>query len=333
MLAILVRVPGTTRPWALPVLIDLYRNAADNQARRRPQRTPAQLMCPLLRLLLQRFPTRTFVFVVDAGYGTHEVARFCHRHRPRLAVVSKLHPAVNLFTPPPPARGPGRPRSKGERLHKPQEAVAARQGFHRLTVAWYDGGTRQVQTLTATGHWYKSGQGLAPVCWVFVRDRTGTHRDEYFFTTDPTLTPTAHIGLYTGRWNLETTFQELRSNVGLETTQGCCQRTVVRAAPCLFGLYTVVAVLYHQLSPQQRRSCLTWPGKVGITFSDALAAVRRWLWADWVLPETLGEGTLEKLTPPAKPLTFSSNASGLTASVELSFGTDPSIRHVVVLIE
>lgn len=302
VLAILVRVPGTTRSWALPVLIDLYRSAADNQARHRPHRTPAQLMCRLLRLLLQRFPTRTFVFVGDAGYGTHEVARFCHRHRSRLAVVSKLHPAANLFTPPPRSRGPGRPRVKGTRLPKPQEAVAARRRFQRLTVAWYGGGTRQVQTLSATGHWFKAGQGLVPLRWVFVRDRTGTHRDEYFFTTDLALTPTAVIGLYTGRWNLETTFQELRSYVGLETTQGWCRNTVLRAAPCLFGLYTVVAVLYHHLSSKQRQGSLTWPGKVGITFSDAMTAVRRWLWSEWVLPHTIGRTALEKLQPSARNL-------------------------------
>lgn len=43
-------------------------------------------MCRLLRLLLIRFPDRTFVFAGDSGYGTHAVARFCHRHRARLGV-------------------------------------------------------------------------------------------------------------------------------------------------------------------------------------------------------------------------------------------------------
>src|SRR5262249_5391877 len=92
VLAILVRFPFATRPWALPVLVDLYRSPGDNRRRRRPHRTPAQLMCRLLRLLLIRFPGRRFVFVGDAGYGTHEVARFCRRHHPRLTLVSKLCP-------------------------------------------------------------------------------------------------------------------------------------------------------------------------------------------------------------------------------------------------
>ena len=53
-------------------------------------------------------------------------------------------------------------------------------------MAWYGGGTRRVETVTGTGHWYKGGNGLVPIRWVFVRDTTGTHRDEYLFTTDTT---------------------------------------------------------------------------------------------------------------------------------------------------
>jgi hypothetical protein len=44
------------------------------------------------------------------------------------------------------------------------------------------------------------------VRWVFVEDRTGTHREEYLLTTDPGLRPAAVITVYTGRWNLETNF-------------------------------------------------------------------------------------------------------------------------------
>jgi hypothetical protein len=92
VLAVLVKFPFATRPWALPVLVDLYRSEEDNRKHNRPHRAPAQLMCRLLRLMLVRFPDRTFLFVGDSGYGTHAVARFCHRHRDRLSLVSKLHP-------------------------------------------------------------------------------------------------------------------------------------------------------------------------------------------------------------------------------------------------
>lgn len=310
VLAVLVRLPFAARPWALPILVDLYRDAPTDAARGRPHRTPARLMCRLLRLALLRFPGREFTFVGDAGYGTHDVARFCRRHGGRLVLVSKLHPDANLFAPPPRYRGNGRPRVKGRPLSKPRAAVGRRRRFRRLTVGWYGGGTRRVGVASATGHWYKAGRGLVPLRWVFVRDDTGTHRDEFFFTTDPGLPPAAVIAAYTGRWNLETTFEELRAHLGLGTTRGWCPRTVVRAAPCLFGLYTVVALLYQALPRAKRVGGVTWPGKADTTFSDALAAVRRWLWVEWVFSQANGGTAIAKLPPQLRNLILSGLAPG-----------------------
>jgi hypothetical protein len=153
VLAVLVRFPFAARPWALPVPVDLYRSEGDDRARGRPHRTPARWMCRLLRVVLLRFPGRRFVFVGDSGYGTHEVARFAHRHRARLTLVSKLHPEANLFDPPPPYRGIGRPRVKRGRRPKPRKAVASARRRHGLTVGRYGGGTRRVSVVTGAGHW------------------------------------------------------------------------------------------------------------------------------------------------------------------------------------
>ena len=301
VLAVLVKVPFASRRWALPVLVDLYRPPEVSAAEGRRHRTPAQLMCRLLRLLLIRFPGRTFVFAGDSGYGTHEVARFCYRHRARLTLVGKLHPDANLFDPPPPYAGNGRPRVKGARLPKPRRA-AETSPRTRLTVVWYGGGTRRVEAATGTGHWYKGGCGLVPLRWVFVKDATGTHRDEYLFTTDPALSADAVVGAYCGRWNIETTFQEARSALGLETTRGWRKNTVLRAGPCLLGLYTVVAVLFHALPASKRVGAVSWPGKTTVTFSDALCAVRRRLWAETVLPQAGDSTALQKLPQPIREL-------------------------------
>lgn len=301
VLAVLVRFSWASRPWALPILVDLCRSAEDNRQRRRPHRTPAQLLCRLLRVLLGWFPERQFRFVGDAGYGTHEVARFGQRYRPRLTLVSKFHPKANLYEAPPPYQGQGRPRVQGAARPKPQAAVtdSVRQG---ATVSWYGGGTRQVEVVRGSGHWYKAGCGLVAVRWVFVHDRDGTHRDEYFFTTDLELTAAEIVGYYTGRWNIETTFEELRAYLGLETTRGWCAQTVLRAAPLLFGLYSVVAWLYQALPAEQRTGGVQWPGKVGVTFSDALSAVRRWLWTAGVFPQ-VGDATgLKKLPAPLQEI-------------------------------
>jgi len=178
VLAVLVRFPFAARPWALPVLVALYRDPADDRRERRRHRTPAQQAIRLVRLMLHWFPRRRFVFVGDSACGTQELARFADRNRGRLALVSKLHPEANLFEPPPPYDGLGRPRVKGARLPKPRQAVEATLRRRRTSVAWYGGGTRRVETATGAGRWYKGGDGLAPIRWAFVHDRDGTHRDE-----------------------------------------------------------------------------------------------------------------------------------------------------------
>jgi hypothetical protein len=301
VLAVLVKFPFAARRWALPVLIDLYRPPEVSAAEGRRHKTPARLMCRLLRLLLVRFPGRTFAFAGDSGDGTHDVSRFCHRHRDRLTLVSKLHPDANLFEPPPPYAGNGRPRVKGARLPKPRQA-AATAARTTLTVVWYGGGTRRVEAATGVGHWYKGGCGLVPVRWVFVKDATGTHRDEYLFTTDPALSADAVVAAYCGRWSIETTFQEARCCLGLETTRGWCKSAVLRAAPCLLGLYSVVAILFAALPAPKRVGAVSWPGKATVTFSDALCAVRRWLWNEAVLPQAGDGTTLQKLPKPIREL-------------------------------
>lgn len=309
VVAILVHFPLATRAWALPVLVDLYRSEADNRARGHRHRTPAQRACRLLRVLLRWFPARQFRVVGDAGYGSHETARFVTRYGARLSLVSKLPLDANLFEPHPPYRGKGRPRVKGQALPQPC-AVVAQVTWRRRTVSWYGGGERCVQIVSGQGHWYRSGAGLVALRWVFVHDCTGTHRDEYFYSTDLSLADTELIACYTGRWNIETTFQEVRAHLGLETTRGWCRRTILRAAPCLFGLYTVTALLYDAL-PQAKRDkgAILWSGKTTTTFSDALMAVRLWLWSDWVFARAEDGPAVQKLPPKIQDFLLSALAS------------------------
>jgi hypothetical protein len=101
--------------------------------------------------MLRWFPDRSFVFVGDAGYGTHEVARFAYRRRDRLTPVSKPHPGANLFEPLAPYAGKGRPRLKGARLPKPRQAAAQTRRLRRRTVPWYGGGRRPVRLASDAG--------------------------------------------------------------------------------------------------------------------------------------------------------------------------------------
>jgi hypothetical protein len=302
VLAVLVRLPLTRRLWALPVLVALYRSEEEDRRRGRRHKTPPALLRQLLCVLLRWFPRRRFVCAADGNYATHDLARLAARHPERLTYLSHFYADANLYEPAPPVVGKkpsGRPRKKGRKLPSPAAVVRQTGQRQRLNVAWYGGGRRDVEVVTGTAHWYQAGQPLVPVLWVWVQDCTGTHRDEYFFTTDVQGTAAQVIERYTGRWNIETTFEEMRSYLGLEGTRGWSAQTVLRVAPCLFGLYTVVTALYVQLPARRRRSgVIAWAGKQDVTFSDAITAVRRWLWVEWVFAIPGYGAAFSKLSRP-----------------------------------
>jgi hypothetical protein len=292
VVAVLVRVSTATRYWALPFLVVLCRSEKDDLKDKGRHRTPAQVLKLLLYVLRHWFPDRQFVVAADGGFASQELAKSAGS-KPGMSFVSRFYAKAGLYEPPPEpvlnAKGKraksGRPRVKGAKLDTPEQAVAKAKERERLRVSWYGGGERDVEVVTDKGHWYKAGQGLVLVRWVFVHDLSGTHRDEYFFSTDVTMTAKAIIETYARRWNLETTFEEMRSYMGLETTRGWTKETVSRVAPCLFGLYTVVVCLFSQMPQKYKQSrAVDWKGKPGLTFSDAIIGVRRWLWVEWVFP-------------------------------------------------
>lgn len=306
VVAVLVRLPFTRRRWALPILVALYRSEKENDRQGRRHKTPPELLRQLLRVLLRWFPQRRFVCAADGNFATHDLARLAAHYPERLTYLSHFYADANLYEPAPPVVGKkpaGRPRKKGRKLPAPAEVVKQAKHHQRLNVAWYGGGRRDVEVVTGTAHWYQAGTSLVAILWVWVHDCTGTHRDEYFFTTAVGWSAAQVIETYTGRWNLETTFQEMRSYLGLETTCGWTEQTVLRVAPCLFGLYTVVAALYVQL-PARRRAVglLAWVGKEDVTFSDALTAVRRWLWVEWVFAIPGHRTAFSKLSRPFQQL-------------------------------
>jgi DDE superfamily endonuclease len=304
-LCVLVRFPFSKRQWALPLLVALYRSEEDNEKAGKRHKTPAHLLRQLCCVLLCWFPHRRFLLAGDGGYNSHEMARFVAARRGRLSLVSKFYPDARLYEPPPMIQGKkpaGRPRKKGAKLPTPEQTVAKAERA-RSNVAWYGGGRRDVEVVSGTGYWYKGGEGLVEVVWVYVHDLGGTHRDEYFFTTDMAMSAQEVIETYAARWNEETTFQEMRSYLGLETTRGWKDKTVLRAAPCLFGLYSVVACLYSQLPKRYARvRAVDWPGKQDVTFSDAITAVRRWLWLQWVFIIPGHDRAFAKLSRPFRSL-------------------------------
>src|SRR3954469_18221756 len=181
VLALIDRPASGRRRWASPLMVALYRpeekegEGAGGPRPRGAHKTPSDLLAQMLRILLRWCPERAFVCCGDGNYATHELAELAAAHPGRLTWVSKFYEDANLFEPPPPYSGHGRPRVKGRELPKPARVVAEATERPEIEVAWYGGGRRRVETVDGVGRWYRSGRPLVPVRWVFVRDRTGTH--------------------------------------------------------------------------------------------------------------------------------------------------------------
>ena len=300
VLAISVQLPFTWRRWALPVLAALYRPQDLNEAEGRRHKPAPFLARQLMAVLIHWFPRRKFVFLGDGGYASHELASFCHRHRRHATLVSRFHKDANLYDLPRTAkRTKGRPRVKGSKRPTPEQTVA-RSRRTRATVGWYGGGDRRVEWVSDTGHWYKAGQGLVPICWVYTHDVQGTHRDDYFYTTDPDLPPTQIITWFTARWPIETTFQEVRAHLGFETTRQRVAQSVLRMGPCLLGLYSLVTLIFveHTRHHSARPRSTPWYTKAEPTFSDALVAVRRLLWSETIFQTPSQRDVFQKLPRP-----------------------------------
>jgi hypothetical protein len=77
------------------------------------------------------------------------------------------------------------------------------------------------------------------------------------------------------------TFAEVRRHLGVETQRQWSDKAIARTTPALLGLFSLVTLWTSD--PGVRRLArprgAAWYQKRDLTFSDALAAVRRSLWA------------------------------------------------------
>ena len=296
VLAVSVKFPFTSRRWALPVLAALYRPEELDRAEHRRHKTPPALARQLLCVLIRWFPQRRFILLGDGGYAAHALAQFCSVHARHCTLVSRFHGDANLYASPPRYRGKGRPAAKGGKLPPPQQVVARRRRT-RDTVRWYGGGTRQVEWVSGTGLWYKAGRGLVPIRWVFVHDLTGTHRDEYLYSTELSLSPPQIVSWFTARWPIETTFQEVRAHLGFETPRQRVRNSILRTAPCLLGLFSVICMVYadHTSRHPAPPSSEPWYNKTEPTFTDTIAVVRELLWSKLLFAKSSETDDLSEL--------------------------------------
>ena len=116
--------------------------------------------------------------------------------------------------------------------------------------------------------------------WVLVRDPSGEKEPQAFLCTDQKAAPADILRWFVRRWRTETTFEEARRHLGVETQRQWSDLAILRTTPALLGLFSLVTLWADQLAAERGPMVerLRWYPKPSPTFSDALALIRRELW-------------------------------------------------------
>ena len=280
-LMLLVPVSWADRIWALPFLTVLCPSERYYQARGRAHQSLLERAQQMLHLLARWVPTRSLVVVADQAFSA---LAFLEAVRHQVAVITRLRLDAALFEPAPPRRPGtvGRPRCKGDRLPTLQARLDdPNTRWQQLTVnAWYASGKRTLHIVSGTAVWYHSGLPPVPIRWLLVKQPNGQFPPQALLSTDQTITPQQMRTFFIQRWTVETTFEEVRAHLGMETQRQWNDQAIVRSTPLVLALFAMVTLLAHTLNEKTACSVrqTAWYRKTKPTFSDALAWVRKHIW-------------------------------------------------------
>ena len=113
-----------------------------------------------------------------------------------------------------------------------------------MNVAHWDGAnTRRVQITSDTAVWYHSGKPGVPMRWVVIRDPEGRFDPQALLATNPRLAPAPIWTYFVRRWPLETTCEEARAHLDVETQRQWSHHATARTTPALLALYSMVTLM------------------------------------------------------------------------------------------
>jgi hypothetical protein len=179
----------------------------------------------------------------------------------------------------------------------------------RQEITWYAGQQLKMDLITGVALWHRDGEDPLPIRWVLLRDPSGKRFPFALFCTDLTVPMLQIVAWCISRWNIEVTFEEVRAHLGLETQrQWRSTLAIARTTPCLLGLFSLVVLMAQTLHPDHLPTRqAAWYPKTEPSFVDALASVRRHLWAQ-----------LNSPTPPAALGSLNSSSALYDMLVEIA---------------
>ncbi len=274
VLALLVRVPFSSRPWALPVLFRLYRTKKECERSSHPYRKKTELAREMLELIAEWSGDRRVEVCADSAYCNGTVTaglpeRFVLFGRLRLDAVLTAAPEG------PSKPGRGRPRLKGAPLPKPLAVARDESVSWSVTDAHLYGRDMTVRFKELTAQWYRAcGTRLLSV--VVIATATGSVPYQAFFSTDPSLSAAGVLQGYGRRWSIECAFRDMKQLLGFADSQARSRLAVERTAPFIGLLFSLLVIWFAQGAWRQAvvPTRPWYPHKKNLSFADVMRTAR-----------------------------------------------------------
>jgi hypothetical protein len=278
----MVPVPWTRRRWAMPFLTILAPSERYHTAHGLRHKKLTDFARQAILQVRRWAPKRKIVVVADSSFAALDLIAAVRHH---VCLVTRLRIDANLFAPAPKRRPGqrGRTAKKGRPLPKLSKLLEKKTTrWTRLSMPYWYGDERcSLEIATGTAIWYHPGMPPAPVRWVLVRDPTEVRDSQAFLCTDLDAAPVEILEWFVSRWSIETTFQESRAHLGVETQRQWSDLAIARTTPALFGLFSLITLWAADpnIAGNLRPRSAAWYHKREPSFSDAIATVRRLLWS------------------------------------------------------
>lgn len=242
VLSIVVNVPWSQRPWAVPVLFRLYRGKKEAGESYRKKTVLAREM---LDLVLAWLPETTRLrLLLDSGYMNRPMLRGLPLAR--VTVFGALKTNAALYRAPKTAttKRRGRRRKKGERMAAPAKMHGDRRwGWANVTTTIYQK-TRTQRVLNLQAQWYGVlGELLTRV--VVVHEDADKVR--VFLCTDIEQTAEAVLEQVARRWSVEVWHRDSKQDFGFADSPAWSEQAVRRTAPWAGLLSSLVVVWFHRI--------------------------------------------------------------------------------------
>jgi hypothetical protein len=239
--------------------------------------------------------------VADSSFAVIELLAWMQRLENPITMVTRFRLDAGLYAPAPEHTSGqnGRPRKKGARLPTLTSVLQDENTIWQPVTLenWYGEGRRTVEIVSDTAVWYHGGKPPLPIRWVLIRDPTGKFKPQALLCTAPEVEPVQILQWFVMRWQLEVTFHEVRTHLGVETQRQWSDLAIARTTPALLGLFSLVTLLADRSVTQGTLPVrqAAWYSKPLPTFSDALAVVRHQLWQALTFCTSSSDTDVEKV--------------------------------------